>query len=467
MKTHGVQIPIRLRLTLWSMVLLAAILTSFSGVLYVALRVTLYDNLDDTLDGSAALISGLHGTDSGGVPQPLLESDNPTEGESFWRILDLSGQVERQAGIEIAGYPAGDPDVIQAALDGQEVFQTVQASEGYFRVYTAPIIRDGRVAGIVQQGLALDDVLQILAAFRVTFALGLPAALLLTFAGGQLLARRALGPVDAITRAARSISARDLSQRLHMDLPDDELGRLARTFDAMIERLDDSFRRQRRFTADASHELRTPLTVIKGDVSLALTRPRDADHYRHVLSELDEEVDQMLRLVERLLALARTDVVGWKVELNLVDVSGLLTDLCDQMAAVAGAKGLELVVQIAPSLTAQLDWDAVSQILLNLLDNAFKYTPAPGRVRVSCHRSTVDSSMIDIAVSDSGKGIPAEHLSRIFDRFYRVDSARSRELGGAGLGLAIAREFAMAHGGDLLVHSVPGEGSTFTLRLPA
>jgi signal transduction histidine kinase len=245
--------------------------------------------------------------------------------------------------------------------------------------------------------------------------------------------------VDQITRAAQTIGVNDLSQRLNLDLPDDELGRLARTFDAMIARLDEAFYRQQRFTADASHELRTPLTIIKGDLSLALARRRDAEYYHQILVEVDEEVDQMGRLVERLLALARADAEGLALQRQATDLSASLADLVEQTRPLAEARGLDLIAQIAPGLTATVDPDAVTQVVLNLLDNAIKYTPS-GRVRLKAHRTAPDGDEVRIAVSDSGPGIPAEHLPHIFDRFYRVDRARSRELGGAGLGLSIARE---------------------------
>jgi signal transduction histidine kinase len=200
-------------------------------------------------------------------------------------------------------------------------------------------------------------------------------------------------------------------------------------------------------------------------LSLALARPRDAEYYHRVLAEVDEGVDGMGRLVERLLALARTDAKGVSLQRQATDLSALLADLTEQTRPLAEARGLDLVAQIAPNLAATVDPDAVTQVVLNLLDNALKYTSS-GRVRLSAYRPASDDE-VRIAVADGGPGIPAEHLPHIFDRFYRVDRARSRELGGAGLGLAIARDLTQVHGGEIVVHSVPGEGSTFTVHLPA
>ena len=461
---------IRVRLTLWYVLLLAIVLIVFGGALYLALSISLYDNLNDVLRSSAALIAGTLEVDAqghltAGPGQPLLWND-PTEGEHFWRVLEPSGRALEQAGAhdDVSNVPV-DSETIAVALAGQETGQTIRVDGDPMRLYTVPVYQGAQVIGIVQVGLSVDNIYETLTAFGWIVILALPVTLAIASGGGLFLARRALRPVDHITRAARSISAHDLSQRLDLDLPDDELGRLARTFDAMIARLEDAFRRQRRFTTDASHELRTPLTVIKGTLSLALARPRDADYYRRILAETDEEVDHMTRLAERLLSLARADVEGTTLHRQAVDLSVLLADLVEQTRPLAEAKGLTLVAQIAPNLKACVDADAVTQVVLNLLDNAIKYT-ALGRVRLSAHRSEPETGEIRIAISDTGPGIPAEHLPYIFDRFYRVDRARSRELGGAGLGLAIAHELTRAHGGDVGVKTVLGEGSTFTVRLP-
>jgi heavy metal sensor kinase len=460
---------VRVRLTLWYVLLLTVALTVFGGALYLALQITLYNNLDDVLRSSAALLASALEVDAQGHliarPGQLLLWNDPKEGEYFWRILAPSGWVVEQSSMHEMGEPPLDPVLIEAALVGRESIQTVHMEGEPVRVYTAPVYQEGQLVGIVQLGLSIDDIRETLAALRWIVILALPVILTVASVGGLFLASRALHPVDRITCAARSISAHDLSQRLDLDLPDDELGRLARTFDTMIARLDEAFQRQRRFTADASHELRTPLTILKGNLSLTLARPRDAGYYHQVLVEVYEEVNHMHRLVERLLTLARADAEGITLHRQTLDLSALLADIAEQTQPLAEAKGLTLTTQIAPNLASSVDPDAVTQIVLNLLDNAIKYTSS-GRVRLSAHCTKGDHSEIRIAVTDSGPGIPTEHLPRIFDRFYRVDRARSRELRGVGLGLAIARELARAHGGDVTVHSVSGEGSTFTVRLP-
>jgi signal transduction histidine kinase len=280
---------IRVRLTLWYVLLLSIVLILFGAVLYVALQYTLADNLDDILLNSpSVVINSLQIDDQGhlsaGPEAPLAWSD-PERGEHFWRVLDLSGQTVAQSGIQdLADWPV-DAAAIAQILAGQDLFQTVHSGDVTVRMYTAPVIHRGQIVGVVQQGLSMEETLKILATFRWILLLVLPLTLALASGGGYFLAGRALHPVDQITRAAQTIGTHDLSQRLNLDLPDDELGRLARAFDDMIARLDEAFGRQRRFTADASHELRTPLTIIKGNLSLALAHPREAEYYRQVMAD--------------------------------------------------------------------------------------------------------------------------------------------------------------------------------------
>jgi signal transduction histidine kinase len=231
----------------------------------------------------------------------------------------------------------------------------------------------------------------------------------------------------------------------------------------MIARLEDAFRRQRQFTADASHELRTPLTAVKGQVEVALTRPREPDAYREVLQNVNEEVDRLIRLVGSLLTLARADAGQIPLTLEGVDVPDLVAAAVEQVRPGAQQRDIELVLAPGAPVALRADEDLLLQLLLNLLDNAIKYTPSGSRVTAGW---STDSTRVELWVRDTGAGITPEHLAHIFDRFYRVDQARSRAEGGAGLGLSICRWIAEAHGGSISVESTPGQGSTFTVRLP-
>ena len=207
---------------------------------------------------------------------------NPQEGEQFWRVIAPSGETAAQLGVTEMGNPSLDRTAVEGALAGRETIQTVSGTGHTIRILTGPVVREGQVVGVVQLGFSTRDIRQILSALRLILVIAIFASLALASLGGLFLAGRVLRPVDRITRTAQSISAHDLSQRLDLDRPDDELGKLASAFNDMIARLDEAFHRQRRFTADASHELRTPLTVIKGNLSLALNRSRSRDNDRHV-----------------------------------------------------------------------------------------------------------------------------------------------------------------------------------------
>jgi heavy metal sensor kinase len=454
---------IRFRLTLWYVLLLAIILAGFSAGIYVTLRHNLYTNLDDSLQTRVADL----------LPLIRFEGDRPTLAESisatsadldeqFARVYDSSGRLTFDNSGGRGGEPT-DGEAIQKALAGGTVTRGIDVNDEPFRVRIVPIEQEGRVTGALEVGRAADDVSDALRSLLLILGVAYPVTLALASLGGIFLASRALSPIDNLTRLARRISAEDLSQRLNLRLPDDEVGRLARTFDDMIARLEDAFRRQRQFTADASHELRTPLTAVKGQVEVALTRPREPDAYREVLQTVNEEVDRLIRLVGSLLTLARADVGQIPVALDAVDVPDLVAAAVEQVRPAAQQRDVELALAFGPPVTLRADEDLLLQLLLNLLDNAAKYTPSGGRVTAGW---STGGARVELWVRDTGAGIAPEHLAHIFDRFYRADQGRSRAEGGVGLGLSICRWIAEAHGGSISVESAPGQGSTFTVRLP-
>jgi heavy metal sensor kinase len=290
-----------------------------------------------------------------------------------------------------------------------------------------------------------------------------PLVLVCAALGGLFLANRALRPIARITRTAEEISAGDLSRRINYRGMMDEIGQLARIFDQMLNRIQATMDRERRFTADASHELRTPLTAIKGRISMILTQPRPPEQYETAFQQVETQVDRMIRLTNDLLFLSRLDEqrLPWNpVTLNL---SHLLEATVEQMRQLADDVQINLTEQVQPGLLIQGDPDHLIGIFLNLIDNAIKYTLINGEVTV---KATQSSSTVLIVVSDTGSGIAPEHLSHLFERFYRVEAARTRQTGGTGLGLAIAHEVVRLHGGTLTVQSQLNQGTTFQIQLP-
>jgi heavy metal sensor kinase len=281
--------------------------------------------------------------------------------------------------------------------------------------------------------------------------------------GGFALARKSLQPVDELARAAQRITAQNLDQPLPVPNPDEEIGRLTATINDMTRRLHDSFARVSEFSADASHELRTPLTVVRGEIELALRSSRNPAEYRRVLETTLEEVLRMSTIVENLLLLAKADQRSYRAHFSEVDLHELLSELVEDGEVLAEHKKIQLRVAQAAPVTIVGDKVRLRQLFLNLLDNAIKYTPEGGRVTLAVEQRNGEALF---RVQDTGIGIPEEELEKIFERFYRVDKARSRELGGSGLGLAIARWIAELHRGSIAVSSRLNEGSTFTVRLP-
>lgn len=457
------QRSIRVRLTLWYVALLALILAAFSAGVYLTLRHTLYATLDEALAARADDLLPLVSLDA---DRPALPAGVPAAGpdaaEQFVRLYDAAGRPAFASG-GAAGAPPADAGAVRRALAGGTGAGDARVGAIPFRVRLVPVERDGRIIGALEVGRAADDVADALRALLLILGLACPVTLVAASAGGLFLAGRALAPIDGLTRLARRISAADLRQRLDLPLPDDEVGRLARTFDEMIARLEDAFRRQRQFTADASHELRTPLTAIKGQVEVALDRPRDADAYRAVLRTVNAEVDRLIRLVGSLLTLARADAGQLPLARDAVDVAELVAGAAEGVRPAARQGDVAVAVVPGPAVALHADEDLLLQLLLNLLDNAIKHTPPGGQVRVTWR---VRAGQLALAVGDTGPGIAPEHLPRIFDRFYRADPARGRAGGGAGLGLAIGRWIAEAHGGSLTAASTPGAGALFTVRLP-
>ena len=451
---------IRVRLTLWYVAILLIILAAFSAFLYVRLAQNLREGTDRALTLEAQQIGSTLDLDHGG---PFLS-----------RALD-----QLPAGIVVVLYsPSGarleasshgrlTPTLPAPSLQPQRNFTrltTVSAAIGDdWRVLTMPVLSNGRTVALLQVAQSEDLSETALHQLALQMAVAVPLMLVLAAFGGGFLASRALNPIDRITRTAQRISADDLTQRLHLPPSPDEVGRLAGTFDQMLDRLEQAFSRQRQFTADASHELRTPLAVLAAQADLALDQARRPEDYRAALREIHQQAVQMAQLLSELLMLARVDSGPVEIDHERLDLTALVADTIATLTPLAAAGGVTLT---APSLhPAPITGDQarLTQLIVNLVDNALKYTPVGGSVEVSVN---VVDSQAQVQVVDNGVGIAPEHLPHVFERFYRADAARSRDEGGAGLGLSICQWIAIAHEGTIAVHSTSGQGTTCTVSLP-
>jgi signal transduction histidine kinase len=488
------RLSIRARLTLWHTGIVAATLILLGGVAYGLLMRSLWLDVDATLESVAkTLAQTAHQPASAPFPSDLDEVMRrffgPGLADKFYQFFDPRGRLDPRW-PRFRGEPLHvSPEALRNAAQGDATFETVSEGERYpVRIITAPIMEQGQMVNILQVGMSLEGLYLARRHFLWTLAALVPLALILAGTGGWLLARRALRPVDQMTTTARRIEAEHLTQRLEGAQADDELGRLARTLNEMLARLEAAFAQVRSFTSDASHELRTPLTVLKGEIEVALRNPREPGEYQRVLISALEEVERMSRLVDDLLLLSRADAGALRWDHGPVDLDRLVEEVAKQGDILGRGRGVRTRITTLEPLVIQGDDQRLKQLLLNLVDNAVKYSPPAGHVNLGLRAVKREAGggkqeakkaepadpgveprgmdFAEITVQDAGIGIPSEALPRIFERFYRVDQARAREAGGAGLGLCIAKTIAEAHGGRIEVQSTPGAGSTFTVLLP-
>ncbi|MBN2625310.1 MAG: HAMP domain-containing protein [Spirochaetales bacterium] len=280
---------------------------------------------------------------------------------------------------------------------------------------------------------------------------------------GYGIGRRILHPVDMVTGKARAISAEDLTQRIPPSGTNDEISRLIDAFNGMLDRLEGSFEKQQRFVADASHELRTPVSVIQGYADMLQRWAKESPELlEESLDAIKTETRGMKSLIDRLLILARSDTKGLSLQLCETDLSSMIREMAGQYP---GGETSRIGAEMPEQLIVLCDGDLIKQLLRILIDNAIKYSPRESPIEITARKDSLNGTC-SVSVRDHGLGIEEDHLPRLFDRFYRVDDARGREEGGAGIGLSLAKEICHAHGGSIFVTSTAGEGSVFTFNLP-
>jgi two-component system OmpR family sensor kinase len=460
--------PLRARLTLWYGTALALILLVFAGALYAVLSNELRTQIDRSLDEAAA--AAVRAVEQHGVGPFIPFEELATEFPEL-AVLDKSFQIFTPAGtITIQSPNAARREIplsrtaLEAALAGQATFESARyRGETPIRLLSVPIRRNGVLINVIQVGTSLGPVEEMLHRLGLILLVSLPVTLAIALSGGWFLAGRALRPVEAITLAARRIAAGDLTQRLTVPPSPDEIGRLATTFNDMIARLEASFRQVRQFSADASHELRTPLTVMKGETELALRRSRSAEDYKLVLESGLEEIDRMTQIVDELLFLSRADLGEIAIESLPVKLGALVEDVQRQAIVLGREQGVQVTVGTVEPAVVQGDELRLRELLLNLVDNAVKYSRPGGKVEIVL---VCQGAAVRLSVADQGIGLPSEDQARIFDRFYRSSAARAHAPKGTGLGLSICKWIAEAHHGRIEVQSKVGEGSKFTVILP-
>jgi len=454
------------RLALLYIAVELAILIFAALVIYFFLARQVYQNLDD------ALLSQSH----------TLELELEQSPSYFWlTVLDNYARDTRDA-VELItsnGVIQYTSDKSLVGTGGNQVsFALGQAMSGKaavfistdsllrksnMRVLALPIHKSGRVVAVILIG---HNTSEIQSFFKLLYTIGGFLGLIsivLSAWTGYLMAKRALRPIEEIKTTAKAVARGDLSQRLSGHAKEREIEELEKNLNHMFDALESSFKSQKRFTADASHELRMPLTILKGEIEVALRQPRSIEEHKELLKQHLDIVARMQRIVDDLLTLARADAGMLELEQKALDLSLLLQEVGQQHLILYEQRKLHLEIDIQDDLEVMGDYSQLERVIFNLLSNAYKYAPKGSTVWLTAY---AEKDYAIITIRDEGIGISEEHQSRLFHRFYRVDDARARKQGSAGLGLAICKHIVDAHSGKIWVESTEGEGAAFKVRLP-
>lgn len=458
------RLSIGLRLTLWYLAIFATAQLLFGFGMWFILRENFYRIADEGLrsqveDLTRFLQVQKKNATVAKLQEEVAEAYVIEHSGDFLQIIDSEGNwifrasaLQRNAVVPPAPAAVEHPSYEDWQLHGRP-----------FRFLTTRVEVNGHVY-TVQTGLPTDQMVRMLSLFRRYLLMFAPLLLLVAASGGFWLSRKALSPVDALTRAARSISGSNLSDRLEALKTGDELQRLSDTLNEMLARIESAFLRITQFTADASHELRTPISLIRTEAEIVLRRSRGDAEYREALRHILLEAERTTTLVEELLSLARADAGRESLHLNPLDLRSLIVEAADEWRQLLEVRKLQFKPHLVDGAVQVLaDHVAIQRLLAILMDNAVKYTPPPGVIELRLEKN--DHSAV-LSVRDTGIGIAEEDQPKIFERFFRVDEARSREMGGAGIGLSIAQWIVQQHHGSISVQSELGHGSTFWVRLP-
>jgi heavy metal sensor kinase len=492
-RVHIVIRSIRYTLTLWYVGVITAILCLFGWVLYANVDASLNRDVNKVLASQSASVASTVAAfwqaeraapglgpgnwiaapsdtlpeliDAGRLPELVTrwaEKTGRLETVQPIRLLDRGGRpLAETAGFTQIGLRLTEVAVAEAK-QGHDVYETLQSSEGRIRLMTHPVVEGKRVFYFVQAAASLSQADASLAGLRLWLLWLIPSTLFVTGAVGWFLANTALRPVGHMITQAQRIGAEHLDERLDVPRSGDELEQLAVTFNHMLARLEGAFRRLRQFSAAASHELRTPLTVMKGELEVALRKPRDSEEYQRVLRTHLETIEEMAHTVEELLALARSEAVEGAIERRPVELGGLVHQISERWKPLATAKAVRVEVPVHESVWVHGEQRLLERLISNLLDNAIRHTPSNGLVIVQSERW---ENQACLKVKDTGPGIPPEEFPHLFDRFFKPRSSDAKALS-TGLGLGLCRWIVEAHRGRIEVASPPQQGAIFTVWLP-
>ena len=482
------RLGIRIQLTIWYLTIFLLLILLFGAIFYFNLSSGLVANLDSQLKLRAQFVSGAiiqkNGTialnDKTGALSTLVDPDDPMTGDmhskernlamtpldpDLYLLIQIRDATGRIRDSTVAFLTLSPPqDLITQGLDGKISLATMTVSSGqHIRLYCQPLYYHQRIVGVVLVGAALSPLEGTLQYVSVELLVLAPLILVLGIVGSLWLAKRAFRPITRLTTIARTIQQGDLHSRVPVPYTNDEVHLLAVTFNEMIDHIEKLLAHQRRFLSDASHELRTPVAALRSMIEVTLAQPRSIEDYTLLLQDMNGQMERLGHLITSLLMLARADEGHISFEREILHLDVLAEAVVTTLESLAAERGIVLRKRIEMNVTVLGDEARLMQVIMNLLDNALRYTDTGGTVTLVLEKTSTHALL---RVQDTGCGIPAEHLPHIFERFYRVDRARSRSAGGTGLGLAITKWIVTMHDGTITVESHPGEGSLFSVILP-
>ena len=450
---------IRVRLTGWYAVALSLMLVVYAAATFVAVRQEFQESLDDQLhDDFESAEGGLTPTQDGRIVWAGERHHDPDNDE------DRGSDVWSPNGDQIGRSGASEalPPVALATAGAQTRYDSIVAAGRRWRTLTGTTLVGGRSV-VLRVTRSEERLREQLSEVLKVLVLGLPLVIALAGIGGYVLARRALAPIDHLAVEARRVTAERLHERVSVSNQHDEIGRLAAVINDTFARLESSFDQLRRFTADASHELRTPLAVIRGIGEAGLVETRTPAEYKEAIGSMLEEIDRLTTLVDTLLRLSHGDAGSVHVSREPLDLGQLVREVAGSLSVLAEERRQPISIQADGSVQVHADRLVLREAITNVLDNAIKYSPVGAPIAVAI-RAQENDAVVEVA--DQGPGIAPELRDRIFDRFFRLDTARSRDAGGTGLGLAIAKWAVEINGGSIRVDAGATGGSVFRISLP-
>jgi len=455
---------LRFRLIMWHTGLLTGVFLLCGVAMYQALRHYLEQSLAQSLlrrtrQITVSLLTDVEQTGESYVVGEIKARYAPENYDRFIRLGRRGGPV-----IYASGRAANfDPTGLPPAAGSNPIRITLLPDSNRLLVVTDEYRTSSGREYIIESGGPMQPIDTVLAHLLFMLLLGVPVVALVAVGGGYILVRQALAPVVQIARSAERITLHNLDGQLPLTPTGDELEQLSLALNRMISCLREAFEQNRRFLADASHELRTPLTALRGELENAVDQARPLPELQDKVGSALEEVDRLAKIVQTLFAISRLDAGEAQQEWQRFDLARVAADTAGQMSLLAEDKGISVNCNVEQEAGVEGDRARIKQVVVNLLDNAIKYTPPGGSINLNV-RAHDGKAVIEVV--DTGIGIPAGALPHVFERFYRVDKARSRDAGGAGLGLAIVKSICTAHGGQVEVESAEGRGSRFTVELP-